>query len=229
MLHRNRLEVVTALGDSAVIWIDPQKVRHFAPRQTRTLVNKVSGLTGLDLPGLDRLADRLPEALFFRSFILRDRDCASVRPIARMKHVSLVQDLLDSLPDYRRSRWFQSHLDAIAQGNPTKHKEQPLATESDVCQFFETSLLPMVEGIRRHGYDSARYPVEGRCFIGPEGEIFKGLASRHRFAVALLTGVRRFPLRVSGVHEAWAKRHLGRRFDLARLRAAIATAGHDNA
>lgn len=229
MVHQNRFDVVRQLGESAVIWIDPAKVRHFAPRQTITPINRLSGYLGMPLPFLDRLSGRLPERFFFGSFILMDSDCHAVRPISQMKQYKLVADLLECLPDYSRSKWFRGHVETLRKGHTAGHKGEAFGNEQELCAFFENSVLPMMEQIRQSGYDAERYRVEGRCFIGPGGEIYKGLAGRHRFAIAALTGVRSFPLVVNGVHEQWFARHVGSSMDIDRLKAGIARAGELNA
>ena len=228
-VYQNRFRVLSRLGDDAVIWIDPAKVRHFAPRQTVTKICRLSNLIGRDIEALDRLAPYLPDKLFFGSYVLKDEDCHAVRPIEKMKHYVLVDDLIRSLPDFRTSRWFQSHLANLAKRDKTKHKERRLEREEDVSAFFENSIIPMMAEIKQNGYDAKKYPVEGRCFIGPNGEIYKGLAARHRFAMALLLGVRSFPLVVHGVHETWFAANVGDRMDVEKLKAGIKGAGASNA
>jgi hypothetical protein len=229
LVFQNRFRVLDLLGDDAVIWIDPAKVRHFAPRQTVTKICRIANLIGRDIEALDRLAPYLPDRLFFGSYVLKDEDFHAVRPIEKMKHYILVDDLIKSLPDFKRSKWYQSHLANLASKDATKHKEQRLAREEDVSAFFEKSIIPMMAEIKQSGYDAKKYRIEGRCFIGPNGEIYKGLAARHRFAMALLLGVRSFPLKVHGVHEKWFAANVGDRMDAEKLKAAIRSAGASNA
>lgn len=229
LIHQNRFRVLSHLGEAAVISIDPAKVRHFAPRQTVTKICRLTSMTGREFPSLDRLAPYLPDKLFFGSYVLKEEDCHAVRPIEQMKQHVLVDDLLKSLPDFKKSKWYAEHLKNLAKKDATKHKGQQLTREEDVSLFFEKDILPMMAEIGKNGYDATRFPVEGRCFIGPNGEIYKGLAARHRFAMARLLGVNSFPLVVHGVHERWFAANVGSRMDVEKLGAAIGKAAALNA
>jgi cell fate (sporulation/competence/biofilm development) regulator YmcA (YheA/YmcA/DUF963 family) len=228
-IHQNRFRVLEKLGKDAVIRIDPKKVRHFAPKQTITRINRISRLVGRDFRRLDLMTDYLPAKFFFNSYVLRQRDFYSLRPIEQMKQYALVKDLLNCLPDYSKSKWYLRHLQKLRENESTEHKGSQIRSERDLCQFFELQVIPMISEFKQKGYDADKYPVEGRCFIGPNGEIYKGLSGRHRFAVAALLGISSFPLVVHGVHEQWFLSEVGSRMDIEMLKSAIRAAADRNA
>ncbi|HSF95832.1 MAG TPA: hypothetical protein VLA52_12475, partial [Thermohalobaculum sp.] len=75
---------------------------------------------------------------------------------------------------------------------------------AEIEAFLRDYVLDLVASMEHRGYDVEKGGEFGSAQIGADGQLVKSGSGTHRFCVARLLGLTRFPLRVVGIHAGWA-------------------------
>jgi len=215
------------------VWVDARHIDHY--------VGKHVVLTGRTDDVLRHTPLRLRRWAPLRQLLrtLRPKDPPFVIPDHRyrrpvrlddLEKYLMVKDLVERDGAYQQSRWFASlHADVERDGR-ARHKDVEMRSVAEVHAFFEAYVLPLIDSMRRSGYDLKRGAQLGQALIGADGRLHKANNGDHRFFVARIVGTESFPLRIAGAHEAWV-RQVGldaRLADADRLAAAIRDVERDH-
>jgi hypothetical protein len=126
------------------------------------------------------------------------------RPFEQREEYRLVADLYQSLPEYRRSRWYQQGLEVIGAGGVFTHKTEAARDVAELDALFEGYLVDLLETMAREGYRQRPGADLPEAMIGRDGTLIKTAHGTHRLASAKAAGASGlFPLRVIGVHRRW--------------------------
>lgn len=206
MLRRNA--ILASHRAELTIWVDPRRIDHYVGKNI-PVRRWAASLTS-------RLAARLPPGHLVRTavqwlvqesvpYIIPGDLYARPTAVADLPKYRAVADLVEHRDDYTRSRWYQSLCGVIESGDVARHKGYTMRTMRDLDAFFENYLLVLIDTMAETGYVHRPSDDVGYVTIGASGEVHKANAGEHRFMVAKIVGTSRIPVRVSGVHAAWAR------------------------
>lgn len=184
--------------DRPVIWLDPQAVTlHALPPGAA----RAQWLRRFN--PLDRLTTAPLYALWRKRLVFGGDWDLAVRDFRGLKPWRLTADLAAHRDDYRASEWYRRAVVSLEQNGYFRHKTTHARSLSQIDHLFETEFLPLLDSMRRGGYQPGRgdWPLG---LIDRQGRVLKSEKGRHRFAAALVTGVRRFPLQIAAIHRDWA-------------------------
>lgn len=203
-----RSKVASRLADRLTVWIDPLKVDHYVglgvvlTRRTDEVLRRAPvHLRRMPIlrKALGALRPRDPP------FIIATPRYRTPAPINGLDKYLLVKDLVDRGGAYQSSRWYADLRAKVERGDRAHHKHIEMRSPEEIHAFFNGYVLPLVETMRRDGYDMQLGAHLGQALIGPDGQLHKAKHGDHRFFVARLVGAERFPLQIVGVHEAWVQ------------------------
>lgn len=123
---------------------------------------------------------------------------------------------IDSMPTYRKmenflgcssvqdSHWYLELVRNLEFRGIARHKNLILRTRGEILRFLKQYKSDVVESIGDRGFVlQAGEPLEPSAVIAEDGSVLKGSKGNHRFAVARLLNVERFPLKIVGVHRIY--------------------------
>lgn len=126
------------------------------------------------------------------------------QPFSEREEYRLIDDLHQSLPDFRNSLWYRQGRETVENGGTFAHKNLVARTTPELDRIFVEYLVALLEDMKLEGYRhraGADFP-EG--MIGRDGTLIKTAHGTHRLAAAKATGaVGLFPIKVIGVHPLW--------------------------
>ncbi|MCC1492087.1 hypothetical protein [Cognatishimia sp. F0-27] len=197
-------------GDRAVIWVDPSRV--VAHAGTKWPVGKAAWR---------RYRRFLPKplAVAFRAR-LRAREPFLIpaaafgdnhRPIEQDDRYRKIADFVQHRGSPQDSLWFQALAEDLSRDGVALHKTQKMHTEAEIHAFFTGYVEPMIDSLRTEGFKPEFSGYESSAVIGADGRLYKTGSGNHRFNIARVIGLDRFPLMVLGMHEAYfTAKHAGR-------------------
>lgn len=167
----------------------------------------------------DRVASAVLSAMgSAHPFALGDRAYPDTEPIEETWWYSDLADLVTRRDAPERSRWYRRQVERFGEQGPFDLKGSSIGTVADIDRHLECHLLPLIRSIERDGYRPDLADDTGAALVGSDGALHKAKGAKHRFAIARLLGVDRFPLRITCVHRQW----LRERVDTTMHRRAIA-------
>jgi len=140
-------------------------------------------------------------------FVIPGHLYARPTAVAELPKYRALVDLVENRTDYTASQWYRSMCATIERGGTACHKRRTMQTVEELNAFFEDYLLVLINTMAESGYAFSSLDDVGYVTIGAEGEIHKANAGEHRFMAAKILGARPIPVRVTGVHAAWAQAH----------------------
>ncbi|WP_417741213.1 hypothetical protein [Salipiger sp.] len=210
---------IRAAGDAAVVWVRPASVsRQFGSKwpvgraRVRTL-RRVLPQWGVDLlrPAIRRAEPFVIPAQFF-----------GPKPRVTETHrFRLLEDLMAHEQDLRSSLWFRELSDDLASTGIASYKRRRLRSEAEIIAFLDSYMLGMIESFRTTGFDVSKSGFEPTAVIDAEGNLMKTGSGNHRFCIAVLLDLPRFPLLIVGAHEDWVRRHIAGRLTVEKFAAQL--------
>lgn len=195
---------VTEAGARAVLWIDPARV---------------DGHSGTKWPvgkhRLKQLGRVLPAPLvrMLRPWVKRNEPFAipaahfgMVEPVVDTPRYLRVADFVRHKDDVTQSAWYRDLMADLAQDSVARHKEIAMRSEAEVVAFLQGYVGKLVNSLATEGYRPDAVGFESTAVIDAEGRLCKAGSGNHRFNIAKVIGVDRFPLRVVAAHEDWLGR-----------------------
>lgn len=193
-----------ALSERPVLWLDPQKVTLHALPPGAEYARRLRRLNPLD-----RFTTAPLYALWRKRLVFGGDWDLAAQEFRDLRQWRWTADLAAHRDDYRASEWYRRAVAALDQNGYFRHKTTHARSLSQIDHMFETEFLPLLDSMRRDGYQVGRgeWPLG---LIDRQGRVLKSEKGRHRFAAALATGARRFPLQIAAIHRDWARADRGR-------------------
>ncbi|MHA7874544.1 hypothetical protein [Roseivivax sp.] len=206
-------------GDAAVLHVDTAKVCWHAG--SRYVVSK-GRLKRLERVFPSRMVQPLRPWLKAREpFVIPARDFRTPRPIEEEQRVRLAADFVAKRGAPRETLWFAMLSDALARDGLARHKGIEMRSEAEILEFLEGYVGGIVQSLETEGFSRDVATYESSALVDAEGRVLKSSSGNHRFAIARALGLKRFPLRIVGVHEHWLAGLEREPRDLAGLIAAL--------
>jgi len=190
----------------SVIWVDPTQVRL-----------QLGSKWPVGRERLNRLERFVPGALLgplrapikhAEPFEIPARHFSAAIPVRDTQRYRRIADALDHADALQNSLWFHQMRTQLRDTGAAYYKTRALHSEAEILAFLRDDLLGLVESMRENGFDGSRTGYESTAVIMADGSLCKTGSGNHRFCIAKLIGLDRFPLQVVGAHEAWVKAHL---------------------
>ncbi len=194
---------LTALGDALVVWIDPAKISlhtgggHYA--RAKCLGMKMRRLRVPDIVTAKvlRAAERCePYVISARYFKVEGLD-------GEMKKYRIIEDFVLNRENIERSAWSHMLHKRVSKRGFARHKGILMRSSEDIDAFLRGYVLQLLESLEKGGYDEDKGGELGAGRIDMSGQLVKSGGATHRFLIARMLGVKKFPLMITGVHEAW--------------------------
>lgn len=207
---------IAEAGTRAVLWIDPARVDDHSGSKWPVGKHRLKQLGRVLPPPLVRMLR--PWAKGSEPFAIPPEHFGGVEPVTETVRYQRVADFIAHKDEARRSAWYRDLMADLERDGIARHKEIALKDEGEVVAFLEGYVRKLVDSLATEGYRSDAVGFESTAVIDAEGRLCKAGSGNHRFNIAKVLGVRRFPLRVVAAHEDWLGRGVSRTNEvLARL------------
>lgn len=204
MLTQNTF--IEQAGDRAVVWIDPARVKDHAGtkwpvgkrnwrRYRRFLPKPIAMIIRSSIRGREPIL--IPDDCFGRE----------LTPVSQTERYQKVADFIAHRDTPRDSEWYGDLCRELSKTGIARHKAVEMRSEAEILGFFDTYVCPMIDSLIKDGFKPEFSGYESSAVIGPDGVICKTSSGNHRFNVAKVVGLTRFPLKILGIHEAHFTRH----------------------
>lgn len=212
------------MKDALIIWVDPRKVHHHATssrRENRRTKQKFLRLR-LENPFVKTVRRQvLRAANAFESFVIDPDYYQGPTPIEQHVNYKKIKNIIEHRENYKDSEWYSNLANSLEEQGHAKHKKIHMRSKDDIDHFMQSYVLNLLDSLEKDGFDFEQGGGIGRALIGTDGSIHKSSSGRHRFFAARELGIEPIPLRISGVHEAWYRSHIGNSFNRNKLKAAL--------
>lgn len=126
------------------------------------------------------------------------------KPFIEREEFRLMNDLKNSLPNFRQSIWYKHGVLAIEKTGRFTHKNLIAFDLLQLDQIFEEYLVQMLLSMKRYGYRQGEGVDFPEGMIGRDGTLIKTAHGTHRLAAAKVSGAQGlFPIKVIGIHRLW--------------------------
>ena len=206
---------VLEAGERAVVWISPRKVtRQFGTKWPvgRARIRKLHRF--LPRPAVDLVRPAIKRA---EPFTIPVQFFGGKPAVTDTHRYRLLEDLVAHRSDLRASLWFRELSDDLGSKGATNYKRRRLHSETEILEFLDTYVLGLIESIRENGFDASKSGYESTAVIDSEGNLMKTGSGNHRFCIAALLDLPRFPLVVVGAHEDWVRRNIDGPLDVEKV------------
>ena len=123
----------------------------------------------------------------------------------------LMKDLWVKKFEYKKTARYSELLERMKGDKPvTLKKKYDFKTEEDLKEYFK-DYEALLKSMSENGYNLNIKQDELMVWIGPDGEMIKSIAGRHRMAAAKIVGAPFVPVRIRHIHQNWAEKVLGRK------------------
>ena len=193
------------LGTRLVLWINPANIEYSVG--TRLPNIKTSILTGKRiarlLPGGALLASLQKRVLLqMNSFLIEAEQYKRPTALQATTTYRKIEDLLDNQLQPQHSIWYLELSEELKNQGYARHKGFIFKSHAEILSFFHNYVFVMIETMRQNGFIVTNGDI-GFAVIDECGIIHKASSANHRFCIAKLLGIHRFPLRIAGVHRDW--------------------------
>ncbi|TNF22694.1 MAG: hypothetical protein EP318_02900 [Rhodobacteraceae bacterium] len=207
---------VRQAGARAVLWIDPARVTHHSGSKWPVGKHRLKQLGRVLPPPLVRLLR--PWAKGSEPFAIPRAHFGAVEPVTATPRYQRVADFIAHKDAVRHSAWYRDLMADLDRDGIARHKEIAMQDEAAVVDFLEGYVRKLVVSLATEGYRPDAVGFESTAVIDATGGLCKAGSGNHRFNIAKVLGVDRFPLRVVAAHEDWLGRGVARTEEvLARL------------
>jgi len=123
----------------------------------------------------------------------------------------LMKDLWVKKFEYKKTARYSELLERMKGDKPvTLKKKYDFKTEEDLKEYFK-DYEALLKSMSENGYNLNIKQDELMVWIGPDGELIKSIAGRHRMAAAKIVGAPFVPVRIRHIHQNWAEKVLERK------------------
>lgn len=194
------------IGEDAVVWIRPQSLT--AHTGSKWPVAKAR-LARLQRVAPRALAAALRPALKKREpFVIPARYFPAARPMTETPLYRKIADFIHRPGSVEETLWFEELARALERDGIARHKALEFRSRAEIGDFFAGYVLPLVDSLRRDGFRGEATGFESSAVIDAAGRLTKAGSGNHRFAMAHVLALPRFPLRIVGVHAQWYAREV---------------------
>jgi len=201
---KTQKEVIHALGQDAVLWISPSKI-------SKTISSKypVNARFQRLFNGLPRFIRKYPK-YYLRSihpFVIPAERYGEAMEIECDRKYIKIKNFITNLEDVEASDWYADLMVQIQQNAMARHKKILMKNKKEVLSFLNHYVVDLIQSMRSAGYNTEKAQDYSTVLIGPSGELHKSGSGNHRFMVAKLVGVKRYPVKVMGVHQTFLQKN----------------------
>lgn len=187
--------------DRNVIWIDPATIDYSTGSKWPVGKHK--------LRQLNRFLPK-PIVNLFRSgikrrepFIIPPEHFGKKTRMVDTGHFRKVDDFIQNKNSIPQSLWHKELVQALQSTGKARHKGIELTNIEQIDQFFQSYVVPLVDGLQSEGYNDPQGGYESSAVIDADGTICKTGSGNHRFCICKSLKLDRFPLRIVGMHADW--------------------------
>lgn len=114
-----------------------------------------------------------------------------------------VENFIRNRNDVSSTIWYKELLDELERRGVAGHKKRRMGTVDEIDKFFQSYVFDLVDSMSQSGYCLEKGADIGTVLINRDGKLDKAGSGDHRFYVARVLGLQRFPVCVVGVHHDW--------------------------
>lgn len=218
-----RRYVEIRLGDELTLWINPTTIDFDVGTKwpvSRQMESKINGLLPVPLTrGLIR-----PLLHQLEPFVIPSWCYGLPKPVGTIEKYRRVEDFIQNRRDLKSTIWYRDLVHELEHRGVATHKTLRMYGTDDIYNFFKTYVCELIESMSRTGYCLRKGADLGAVIINRHGTLEKAGSGNHRFYVAKVLGLQRFPVRVTGVHSDWwcAQKEIRANFGVCNLPGALA-------
>lgn len=197
-------DFVRQSGESAVLTIRPARVAMHTGTKwpvSKARLRKLHRVLPRALTNLVRPAIKRREP-----FVIPPRYFGTPHPMTETPRYLRVADFIRRPGSVEDTAWFRDLAEELAATGAARHKDIIMRSREDIHGFFDTYVIPMIDSLRRDGFDTTRADFDSVAVIDANGRLTKAGSGNHRFAICQVLDSPSFPLRVVAVHADWYAR-----------------------
>jgi hypothetical protein len=207
------------LREAAVVWVDPRRISLQVLTATPATENVRNALRKPLHHPLTTWPLRVAIAAF-DPYVVPSHHYPEAQPVEATARYRKVYDFIHHRDTPRATLWFHALRKSLEERGVARHKKVTMKCEGDIERFFSGYVIPLIESLQRDGFRVEAGGGIGSALIAADGALHKSDSSNHRFCMARILGLTRFPVRVVGVHRVSHDAHV-QPSSLARLRHGI--------
>jgi len=196
-----RNSFISHRGDANIVWVNPRSVNTITGSKWPVTGSRVKKLR-LYLPHGMVLALR-PWLTRSEPFFTPSDAFAVGGPINETEKYKRVANFIACKNDIKASDWFEMLARQLSETGVAHHKSRALRSQADILRFLEGYARDVVDNMANSGFSPRYSGYESTAVINADGSICKSASGNHRFCIASVLGLDRFPLKVIGAHQDW--------------------------
>lgn len=194
---------ISASADRNVIWVDPATVSRQLGSKWPVGREKLRRLRrALPGPVVNLVRSPIKRA---EPFAIPRRFLERMPKVEDTRRYQRLENLLATRDDPRRSLWFAEMTGDLSRKGVAYYKTRPLRSEAEIDAFLH-EMIALADALATRGFDPGATGFESTAAIDANGTLVKTGSGNHRFCLARLVGLRRFPLQIVGAHEDWLRK-----------------------
>ncbi|MGD1886641.1 MAG: hypothetical protein ACFB01_05880 [Cohaesibacteraceae bacterium] len=192
-------EFIKKAGVEAVVWIDPRKVHYHAGSMHPVAVRKITAMKR-QYPKF--IVDYTRPFIKAREpFVISHSSINDLPKIEENSRYIKLVDFIEADGNVKETVWYREMVADVKQKGEARYKRVRLRDEDAVLEFLRGYVTALVHSMRINGYDDPNGGYEATGMIDASGSICKTEHGDHRFCIARILGLERFPLKIIGIHE----------------------------
>lgn len=195
-------DFIAASADRNVIWVDPLSITRQLGSKWPVGREKLARLRRL-LPGpvVNLVRSPIKRA---EPFEIPRRFLDQTMRVEDTRRHQRLENLLATRDAPRRSLWFTELTGDLQRKGVAYYKTRPLRSEAEIDAFLH-EMIALADALATRGFDPRATGYESTAVIDADGMLVKTGSGNHRFCLARLVGLRRFPVQIVGAHEDWLR------------------------
>lgn len=197
-------EVIRALGQDAILLISPLKI-------SKTVDSKYPVNAGFQriFNVFPRFVRKFPKYYLRNThpFVIPGDKYGEAIEIEENNKYKKIRDFIENMERVEESIWFAELVNQLHINKVAKHKRKLMKNKEEILYFLNNYVFDLIHSMRNFGYISSKAQDYSTVLIGPSGDLHKSGSGNHRFNVARLVGVEKYPVKVMGVHQAFLERN----------------------
>ncbi len=202
-----RRRFLDLVGDGTVLWIAPDRVsQHFGSKWPVAHARMERLGRYLPKPAVDLLRPAIKRREPLRIPRVRFGKTSPVDDSIRYRKIA---DFVERQNYLKETLWFRDLRNELNRTGRATHKDIVMRTEDDILGFLQNYVLALIVSLRDEGFLPDHDGFASSAVIDAQGRICKSGSGNHRFNIARALRLPRFPLRIVGIHEDWARETRG--------------------
>ncbi len=188
-------------GDRAVLWIRPALIDHHFGTKWPVGKARIAQLNRwLPKPIVNAMRPGLKKR---EPFIIPAAHFAKRTPITQEARYKLLKDFISKGDAIHDTQWHAKLTEELHTQGVARHKDIAMRSTAEIEAFLREYVGGLVTSLRTTGFSRDVSSFESMVVVNADGTLSKTGSGNHRFAIAHILQLERYPVVLAGAHEDW--------------------------